>query len=58
MPTPSILAELPKYTRDAVRFYWQTRAQQLGSNGKPVVQTKDRVAPSPAAHKWMASSNC
>jgi len=26
---PIILSELPRYTRDAVRFYWQTRAQQL-----------------------------
>jgi hypothetical protein len=25
----SILAELPRYTREAVRFYWQTRSQQL-----------------------------
>jgi hypothetical protein len=29
MPNPSLLAELPKYTREAVRFYWQTRSQQL-----------------------------
>jgi hypothetical protein len=29
MATPSILAQLPKYTREAVRFYWQTRAKQL-----------------------------
>lgn len=28
MPTPTILAELPKYTREAVRFYWQTRGKQ------------------------------
>jgi hypothetical protein len=28
MPTPSILADLPKHTREAVRFYWQTRSQQ------------------------------
>jgi hypothetical protein len=34
MPTPSILAELPKYTREAVRFYWQTRAQQLQKQRK------------------------
>ncbi len=25
----AVLAELPKYTRDAVRFYWETRARQL-----------------------------
>ncbi len=29
MPAPTILAELSKYTRDAVTFYWQTRSQQL-----------------------------
>lgn len=29
MPNPTILAELPKYTREAVRFYWLTRSQQL-----------------------------
>jgi hypothetical protein len=29
MENTSLLAELPKYTRDAVRFYWQTRAKQL-----------------------------
>ena len=28
MATPSILAELPKYTRKAVRFYWETRSKQ------------------------------
>ena len=28
MPTPSLLAELPKYTREAVRLYWETRANQ------------------------------
>ena len=34
MPNPSILAELPKYTRAAVRFYWQTRSQQLEKQRK------------------------
>jgi hypothetical protein len=29
MATKSTLAELPKYTREAVRFYWQTRSKQL-----------------------------
>ncbi len=29
MPTPSILADLPRYTREAVRFYWQTRSKQV-----------------------------
>src|SRR5947209_2032827 len=29
MPDPTILAQLPRYTREAVRFYWQTRSQQL-----------------------------
>ena len=29
MPNPSILADLPSHTREAVRFYWQTRGQQL-----------------------------
>lgn len=28
MANPSILAELSKYTREAVRFYWQTRSHQ------------------------------
>jgi hypothetical protein len=28
MATPSILAQLPKYTREAVRFYWETRSNQ------------------------------
>lgn len=28
MGTSKILAELPKYTREAVRFYWQTRSKQ------------------------------
>ncbi|HEU0011976.1 MAG TPA: PaeR7I family type II restriction endonuclease [Verrucomicrobiae bacterium] len=28
MPPPTILAQLPKHTREAVRFYWQTRASQ------------------------------
>ena len=32
MPNPSILTELPKHTREAVRFYWQTR---LSQSGKP-----------------------
>jgi hypothetical protein len=34
MANPTILAELPKYTRDAVRFYWQTRSQQLEKQRK------------------------
>jgi hypothetical protein len=34
MANPSILSELPKYTRDAVRFYWQTRSQQLEKQRK------------------------
>ena len=34
MPNPSILAELPKHTREAVRFYWQTRSQQLEKQRK------------------------
>lgn len=34
MPTPVILSDLPKYTREAVRFYWQTRAQQLEKQRK------------------------
>ena len=34
MPNPTILAELPKYTREAVRFYWQTRSQQLEKQRK------------------------
>ncbi|MGA2541020.1 MAG: PaeR7I family type II restriction endonuclease [Verrucomicrobiota bacterium] len=29
MKNASILAELPKYTREAVRFYWETRSKQL-----------------------------
>jgi hypothetical protein len=29
MASPSILAQLPKYTKDAVRFYWQTRNRQV-----------------------------
>jgi hypothetical protein len=29
MENASMLAELPKYTREAVRFYWETRAKQL-----------------------------
>src|SRR5258706_5746625 len=29
MANPSILAELPKHTREAVRFYWDTRSKQL-----------------------------
>ena len=29
MATPSILAELPRHTRKAVQFYWQTRSSQL-----------------------------
>src|SRR6266487_3325965 len=28
MPRPTILAQLPKYTHEAVRFYWRTRASQ------------------------------
>jgi len=28
MPPPTVLAELQKYTRKAVQFYWQTRATQ------------------------------
>ncbi len=34
MPNPSILADLPKHTREAVRFYWQTRSQQLEKQRK------------------------
>jgi hypothetical protein len=34
MAAPSILAELPKYTSEAVRFYWQTRSQQLEKQRK------------------------
>lgn len=29
MENSTFLAELPKYTRDAVKFYWETRAKQL-----------------------------
>ena len=29
MGTPSILAKLPKHTREAVAFYWRTRSSQL-----------------------------
>ena len=28
MAQPSILAELPNYTREAIRFYWETRSKQ------------------------------
>src|SRR6266576_1617524 len=28
MATPRILAKLPKLTREAVRFYWETRSKQ------------------------------
>lgn len=28
MPRPTILAQIPKYTHDAVKFYWRTRARQ------------------------------
>src|SRR5207247_8442370 len=34
MAAPSILAELPKYTSEAVRFYWQTRSKQLEKQRK------------------------
>jgi hypothetical protein len=34
MGTPSILAELPKYTCEAVRFYWQTRFRQVEKQRK------------------------
>ena len=34
MPNPTILSELPKYTRNAVRFYWRTRSQQLEKQRK------------------------
>src|SRR3989475_4357221 len=34
MANSSILAELPKHTREAVRFYWQTRARQLEKQRK------------------------
>lgn len=34
MAKPSILAKLPKYTCDAVRFYWQTRSRQLEKQRK------------------------
>src|SRR5258708_19790067 len=34
MPNRSILADLPKHTREAVRFYWQTRSQQLEKQRK------------------------
>src|SRR5436190_16782065 len=29
MATPSLLATLPKHTREAVRFYWETCSRQL-----------------------------
>ena len=34
MANRSILAELPKHTREAVRFYWQTRSLQLEKQRK------------------------
>jgi hypothetical protein len=34
MLKPRILDALPKYTREAVRFYWQTRSQQLEKQRK------------------------
>jgi restriction endonuclease XhoI-like protein len=34
MPNPSILSDLPRHTREAVRFYWQTRSQQLEKQRK------------------------
>src|SRR5712671_5020554 len=34
MPTRTILSDLPKYTREAVRFYWQTRSKQLEKQRK------------------------
>ena len=34
MPKSTILAGLPKYTREAVRFYWQMRTQQLEKQRK------------------------
>src|SRR5437879_9312685 len=34
MANPTILADLPKHTREAVRSYWQTRAQQLEKQRK------------------------
>ena len=34
MPAPSTLAHLPKHTREAVKFYWQTRSSQLEKQRK------------------------
>ena len=34
MPGPSILAQLPKYTREAVKFYWKTRTSQVEKQRK------------------------
>ena len=34
MPTQNMLSELPKHTREAVRFYWQKRTQQLEKQRK------------------------
>jgi len=34
MAASTILAELPKYTREGVRFYWETRFQQLEKQRK------------------------
>lgn len=34
MASSPILAELPQHTRDAVRFYWKTRSQQLEKQRK------------------------
>jgi hypothetical protein len=34
MADPSILSDLTKYTREAIRFYWQTRSQQLEKQRK------------------------
>ena len=29
MPRSTLLSKLPRYTREAVRFYWETRSRQL-----------------------------
>src|SRR5580765_3486355 len=57
MAAPSILAELPKYTSEAVRFYWQTRSQQSEKQRKAGGSDQGSRSASPVGRKWMGLSS-
>jgi hypothetical protein len=53
----TILSDLPRHVRDAVRFYWQTRTKQLEKQAGSGTKDQGLRSAVTGARRWMASSN-